>query len=651
MKKIHKKFHIFILVCLIGLSFNSCNDWLDIVPDGVPTLEMVFNSRDQALKYLGTCYAYMPREANTSMNPAILGSDELWAVSTQIFLRYGYSDAGLDLLMGMQNPTNPILENWWRSYQALYHCNTFLENVGSVPDLKELEREQWKAEVMVMKAYYHYMLVQWYGPIPLIRENIPVSADVSAVQVPRAPVDECFQYIVELLDEACTGDKLPMIVPDPSSELGRITKPMAMTLKAKVLVTAASPLFNGNNDQATLRNNDGTPLFNQTEDPEKWQKAVTACREAIETCHEAEIMLYEFPNISYTDTIALDVTLRNAFSLRWNSEIIWANTQSMMGASQNGGLIYAALPKLIMANYTNVYQNKYIGIPLKVAAQFYTDKGVPLTEDRTRDISKIYDLRTAQTEDRLYIREGRTTIDFHFDREPRFYAWVGFDGGIWFGAGQYNDQQPLTLNYLALKWNETDGGTNEGNRTGYHPKKWVPFEAQIVNITGISAILYPWPAMRLSDLYLLYAEAINEAEGPSGASGSELFKYIDMVRARAGLKGVKESWDNYANNKKYENKNGMREIIQQERMIELSFEGQRFWDVRRWKIAYDQYRTPIQGWNMKVATTDGTDSEVNRMMYTPQTLYQTSFSVRDYFWPIKSSDLDVNPNLVQNIGW
>ncbi len=491
-----------------------------------------------------------------------------------------------------------------------------------------------------------------YGPIPLTRENMPVDADVYAVKVEREPVDECFDYIVQLLDEACEGDVLPTIVLDPASDYGRITKPIALSLKAKVLVTAASPLFNGNNDQATLKNHDGTPLFDATLKPEKWESAAVACKEAIDMCHEAGIMLYTFEDAAnrYNDTTVLNVTLRNAFNLRSNSEIIWANTQ-MISVPANGGMIHASMPKLNPDYINSNDLCKWLGMPIKIAEMFYTENGVPLDEDKTRNIGDIYNLRSAQAKDRLYIRQGRTTVDMHFDREPRFYAWVGFDGGVWFGAGQYNDKDASSLRYLGFKIGETDGTEGQGNWTGYIPKKYIPYEAQLNAINSISSPSYAWPAMRLSDLYLLYAEAINEAEGPNGANSAELFQYIDLVRNRAGLKGVKESWDTYTNSQKYNTQAGMRAIIQKERLIELSFEGQRFWDIRRWKTAPTEYHTPLQGWNMMVSTIDGTEEEVNRMMYQPQLLLEQTFSVRDYFWPIRTSDIEVNPNLVQNFGW
>src|SRR5690606_9853434 len=252
-----------------------------------------------------------------------------------------FSLAGLDISEGLLNAANPVLGRWAPMYEAIRVCNTFLENAHLVPDLPAWEREQWIAEAKVLKAYYHFALVQMYGPVPIVRENLPVDADVFAVKVEREPVDECFAYIVELLDEACEGDMLPTFVLDPASDYGRVTKPIALALKAKVLVTAASPLFNGNNDQATLMNRDGTRLFDTEYRPEKWEAAMLAAKEAIDICHEAGIMLYEFDDAAnrYNDTTVLNITLRNAFNLRNNREVIWANTQ-MISIPSSGGMIH-----------------------------------------------------------------------------------------------------------------------------------------------------------------------------------------------------------------------------------------------------------------------------------------------------------------------
>ena len=623
-----------LIAAVIG--FSSCGDWLDVVPEGVATIDMSFNSRQQALKYLATCYSYMPNE-NWQNNAALFGDE--------ILMNYEWLSSGYPtqhnydpqlISRGVQNATAPKCGRWTDMYQALRDCNTFLENVALVPDLLEWERDQWIAEIKVMKAWYHFLLVQMYGPVPIIRNNLPVSADVNQVKVVREPVDDCFQYIVELLDEATAGEQLPLHVLDIYSEMGRITKPIALTLKAKILVTAASPLFNGNSEQGTLENRDGTKLFNPNYEVNKWQKAMIACKEAIEWCEKANIILYEFPNSGLnplTETISRQMSLRGAFNEGWNSEIIWANNKNRFSMNLGRPILNPSFVDISAGIYNCT------GVPIKIALMFYTNNGVPLDEDNTRDNSILYDLRTAEPHESLLIRNGRETVDMNFDREPRFYAWLGFDGGIWYGQGRTDDKGDLW--YLDCKNGGIDGRTE--NCTGYVPKKYLHYLSVVTSLTSASTVTYPWPIIRLSDLFLLYAEAINEAEGPDGTNSVEMFKYIDLVRKRAGLKGVKESWNTYANSQKYNNPTGMRQIIRQERMIELCFESQRFWDIRRWKTAPEHYRTPIEGWSVREWEAAA--------YYTPKVMFQQQFSIRDYFWPINTSDITNNRNLVQNIGW
>src|SRR5690606_39521541 len=156
-----------------------------------------------------------------------------------------------------QSIINPRL-NYWDGgnggkslFQALRDCNIFLENIGEVPGMQDAERKRWIAEVKFLKAYYHYYLVRMYGPIPIIRKNLPISASVSEVQVKREPVDSVFHYITELVDEAIPD--LPLTIQNENDELGRITRLVAASGKAVVLVEAVSPLFNGN-DNIELKN-------------------------------------------------------------------------------------------------------------------------------------------------------------------------------------------------------------------------------------------------------------------------------------------------------------------------------------------------------------------------------------------------------------
>lgn len=636
------KFRFFITI-IASLSFNSCADYLNVIPDGIATIENAFTMRSEAEKYLFTCYSYMPKDGSLAADPAIMGGDEFWSVINPN--PPVYNDEMFRIARGFQNSISPLgNSNWINLYRALRDCNIFLENVDKVPDLSIYERNIWKAEVTFLKAYYHFYLVRMYGPIPLIKTNISITADDLEVKVSREPVDSCFNYIVSLIDEAVPN--LMLNVDNPTKELGRITQPIALAWKAKVLVTAASPLFNGNSDQATLSNRDGTRLFNTTYEESKWTKAMEACKVAIDMCHSVGMQLYQykpqFSQYKLTDTTLLELTIRNTFCEKWNSEIIWANTQT-----GSGNMLL--LQRLSTANLDSRYGDNSVlrsqlQPPLKIAEMFYTDRGVPISEDIKWQNINPFALRTAEAAEQLYIKKGYTTIELHFDREPRFYASLGFDGGIWYGQGKY-ESKPDELFYIACRIDGTQAtkGANFGPYTGYFWKKCVHFQNVQSSTSGYDINYYPWPIMRLADLYLLYAEAINEAEGPEGTHQNELFNYIDMIRARAGLEGVKKSWDTYTSNTKYQTQLGMRQIIHQERLIELALEGQRFWDIRRWKEAPDHYKRVLEGWKLN----EGDPAK----FYQKIPLIKQNFAIKDYFWPIQDSYIENNRNLVQNIGW
>lgn len=617
---------------------TSCKKYLDVIPDNIPTLDNAFTMRSEAEKYLYTCYSYMPKDGNLESDPSLLGGDEIWAIYSSP--RPEFNHYLFNLARSTQATIDPIAGSYWGNlYRGIRDCNIFLENVEKVPDLTAQERAQWIAEVKFLKAYYHFYLVRMYGPIPVIRKNLPIDAPIDQVKVSRDPVDDCFTYIVQLLNEA--KDDLPLIVGDPTKMLGRITKPIVYALKAKVLVTQASPLFNGNPDMASLKNRDGKLLFNPSFAAVKWEAAAAACKEAIDVCQQAGNKLYVFnPAVSpykLTDSTKITMSIRNAFTEKWNSEVIWANTQSISNLTQKVAAVnvdfrYIDNPRIMSE----------LAPPIKIAEMFYSDKGVPINEDKTWNKDKLV-LRKATEADQRYIRKDYTTSAINFDREPRFYANLGFDGGVWYGQGSYDDTKPSSLYYVSSRKGQPNGKTQPdyGSPTGYFIKKYVHYQnVQGSGVSDYTVNEYPWPLMRLAQLYLMYAESLNEVGGPS----PEVYQYINQVRERAGLKSVQVSWDNYSNNpSKYTSQTGMREIIHQEELIEMAFEGARFWDLKRWKEATQQFRKPVQGWDIEQSNPD--------FYYRRKVLFDQSFTVKDYFWPIKDGDILVNRNLIQNIGW
>ncbi|MDR2472844.1 MAG: RagB/SusD family nutrient uptake outer membrane protein [Tannerella sp.] len=621
------------ITSLLFLSFvlcTGCGDYLDVIPDNIATIEHAFAMRSQAEKYLFTCYSYMPKDGNPSSDPAMEGGDEIWRLNNQ-------GSAYFQIARGYQNITSPHGDAYWTNmYRALRDCNIFIENIFDVAEMHSEEQRQWAAEAMVLKAWYHFVLIRMYGAIPLIRENLPLDVGVDEVKVERTPVDECFNYIVSLIDEAISD--LPFTTTNPQNDAGRITRLVAYAIKAKILLTAASPLYNGNTDHAKLQNHDGTPLFNMTVSDAKWQLAADACKEAIHFCDSAKIKLYynllTYGQYTLTDTIRTQLSLRNVVCERWNDEIIWANTQSYCAIQGT------AIPNLSQYSENYIPRGDY-SPTIKIAEQFYSDKGVPITEDKTWNYSGRYELRTGKPDEALYIREGYTTVAMHFNREPRFYSTLGFDGGVWYGQGLYDDGAPNSLYYLMTKRGQRyAAGSDRSTVTGYYIKKLIHFENVIGSGTTYSVTNYPWPLIRLADLYLMYAEALNELNGPN----AEALYYVNLVRERAGLATVEESWTKYSiNPAKYTNKEGLRAIIHQERLNELSMEGHRFWDLRRWKEAISVLNNPVHGW-------DRQQSEA-AAYFRKTMLFDQTFGIKDYFWPIREANIDVNPNLVQNTGY
>ncbi|GHT64526.1 hypothetical protein AGMMS50239_22410 [Bacteroidia bacterium] len=637
-------------MCLFtGFGICSC-DYLDVVPDMTPTLDNAFSDRYMAERFLATCYYGLPTVSVPEDNPALLGSLEM------IYNRENQTYPGMLLGLGQNDRSTAIMDHWANGnpvglYANIRDCNTFLDNIERVPDLPRPEKDRWIAEVKLIKAYCHFVLITKYGPMCIVRESAPVSTSTQGVRVYRDKVDDCFTYVVELLDEVIASNALPYMIMTTGTELGRFIKAAAYGIKAKVLVYWASPLFNGNTDYVNFLNHNKEPFFNQTYDPSRWVRAAEACKAAVAICEETNVRLFQqtdyLPTFPVSDTTALVNTLRQAICKRWNVELIWTNNYAY------GGFQGYCMPRLETA--TQYYPTAgLLSLPFSTVDVFYTQHGVPIDEDDSYDYANRFDVRTGDFDHRYYIQQGEQTAAMNFNREPRFYSTLGFDRGKWYG-NHYNNPpsksngdigEDVDCRYPKARYGEYSSGFLPGqyNATGYWPKKLVSTTSSFTTADVWWTESYPFPNMRYADLLLLTAEAVNEAQA---TPDNEVWKYIDEVRARAGLDGVVNSWQNHASaayKTKPTTQDGMRKIIQQERKIELACEGHYFWDSRRWKTAVkEQNNRPIQGWNhLGISVND---------YYTPTTLYMQKFILRDYFFPIPESDFINNPQLIQNPGW
>jgi hypothetical protein len=652
--------YIRILFLFLAVSFAGCADYLDIVPDEILTMDQIFANRNKSEQFLFTCYSYTPK-LGVWNSPVILGEDEYWQnIETSSFL----TRAPLRLAMGYQNADNPLL-NYWNGeqfrydsdqkslFQGIRDCNIFLENIHTPLDMEEKERVQWIAEAKFLKAFYHLFLMQMYGPIPITKENISVSASPEEVRVFREPVSEVVEYIAQLVDEAMPD--LPASTNETMlRDAGRATKPMAAALKARARVWEASPLFNDNNPQyANFVDSRGKQLIPTTYDPDKWVKARDAIKEAIDICDQCGHSLAGSidPDAAKADIPILKYFLRAVVTSPYNQELIWpisTNTNEMQSYM---------IPYLSDDPKTNAQGTCEIHPTLKIAEQYYSHNGIPIEEDKEwinfmgggfgnrYDVMKVSDAPginggSSIIEDHLYyLKANDTTAKLHFYREPRFYASIGFDRAIWEGNGHSMTETNFHLKARRL---ELQGrtSTDQHSATGYFAKKMIHFNS--LRYQGVASCeFYPFPYMRLSDLYLLYAEALNETGDRNGAK-----VWLNKVRARAGLYGVDESWQKSTMPGKPNSLEGLREIIRHERLIELAMEGQRFWDLRRWKEAMKEMNQAVLAWNFMGATV----SDYYQLI-TLQSATKRAFKSRDYLWPIKVKDLQINANLVQNPGW
>jgi hypothetical protein len=597
MKRFMTKFRTLLtkrLVIVLISGIVGCKDYLDIVPDNVATIENAFTLRNEAEKYLFTLYAFLPKHGDGWYNPGMHGGDEIFVPLT---IQTHWHSA-FRIALGDQNASTPLYDEWTGSnkggnngfsHQALWtgirQCNIFIEEMNdpdNVPDMTSFEKKRWIAEAEVLRAYYHFYLFRMYGPIPIMNDNSPVGPDPT---YKRMPVDDVVNFITTSIDSALVD--LPEDINNVNNELGRMTKVIALAFKAKTLLYAASPLFNGNSDYVNFVDHDGVNLFPTTYDATKWELARDAIKDAIDAAHGVGHQLYYYSNdiLDLSDQIRTELNCRMAVTDRWGVECVWGLSNSNFDGVQQR----LVMPVPENSDHGDRFPLPGVwSVPLKIARMFYTENGVPIEEDvdleelRTNPLS----IRQATLVDRYIVQPNESTARLNYNREPRFYASLGFDRGVWYMADANETGEDEGNYYLKARNGEKAGLGNyiNFNELGYWPKKLVHYESAVKD--NVSFVGYPWPEIRLADLYLMYAEALNE----TGADYTLVNQWIDPIRERAGLNGVEVSWISSSNNPvKFSTQDGLREIIHQERLIELAFEGHRFWDL----IRMAKQQTPI----------------------------------------------------------
>ena len=648
-----------ILIFFIAFSFmSSCSDYLDVVPDNTLTLEDLFKTEEEAWNALAKVYSFMPR--------IDLTHESMWTAGDEWIGRLDLNEntgnlRGIRLMRGLQSASDPILGSWSGTsagkplYRAIRQANVFLSLIDNVPDMTEQEKNNWKAQVKFLKGYYSFLLIQSYGPIVIADEMITPDATKEELFQKRSKVEESFDYVIGLMDEA---------IPDLSERatstlLGQVDQVAAKAIKARVMLFRASPFFNGNREYfGDFYDHDGEPFFPLDYDREKWKDAIDAIEEAIAAAETNGVQLYTNEKQPYIfdreDFDANPDNMKKLYDLRmviadpWNKELIWGF--SNINVYGQGELAHSSNMRLPLGygdGVTNTpeYSWQWMAATYRMAERYYTKNGVPIEEDLTFNLDKKWEVTVTPNADSPdyqpligIMQPGSETIRLYLDREPRFYANLAVTGGYWRTHG---------VKIRTMMYAGRDGGFNSSQHstdyyeTGIAVKKFVHPESK--SGAWQRTIKYPYPIMRLADLYLMKAEAYNEY---NDSPVPQVYEAINRVRERAGVPDVETVWSDPSivrTVNKHKTKEGMRDIILQERGIELAFEGSRFWDMLRTKRAVMEFSTPVWGWTYTGAT--------GAQFFNLEVKQIRRFTITDCLWPIDLNEMNTNSNLIQNPGW
>ncbi|WP_277130838.1 RagB/SusD family nutrient uptake outer membrane protein [Bacteroides congonensis] len=620
-KKLYKK--------ILIAAFTLCNiyscDYLNVSDElagNLRSLDEVFDNVSYTRRWYANIFTSIPDYSGiTAAVGNITGFKNPWAGMCDE-LTVGYGDAKLYNKTD-KNASNMGFHRWDVCYKEIRQANIFLTyakpiaaNGTHVDVLTEEELTEMRANVRFMRAYYHYLLFEQYGAIPLIKDAILERDD--NLDLPRNTIDEVISYLDEEL--TAVARELPQkALHDDDQHNAWPTKGVALAVKAKMWMYAASKLFNGEYKEAlSITNPDGTRLF-PDKNPDKWNKAVDALEEFMKFAEEEG-------NYELLKTGNPSQDLYDLFQT-YNREIIWATAATSWGGMTNDMFDRRCTPRS--------EQNGMgcIGVTQELVNDFYMNDGLPVQPTSYLPQSPLY---TTEGFDKYTetVKAGSKEIQVannvsnrFLNREARFYNTVFFQNRRWHvtnNVTQFHKGSP----------NELSGTIY--THTGYMLYKRFNREVSMKS-PGVQSKFRPSIIFRLADLYLLYAEAVNEV----APQDERVLSYLNEVRRRAGLSDIEELNPDIKGNQELQ-----RLAIQRERRIELATEGQRYFDVRRWMIADQDGEGRqfgyVHGMNMNAAE----DKFYEEVEASP-----IVFRRKMYLYPIPDNEMKKSEQLVQNPGW
>ncbi len=591
----HMKLYIAILG-LAAIAVSGCRKVLAPEPENLKSIEQMYTDATYAQGFLVNAYINIPNYYDNSE----YATDD--AVTNQ--LGSAYQQLATGAWTSSNNPTSV----WNQSYEAMQYINLFLENSAKVKwaantEANTLFNRRLRGEAFGLRALYYYFLLRNHGGVasngqlmgvPLITKYQTAADDFNR---PRASFDDCVKQVYTDLDSA--EAYLPVEYNDISAAAQIPSAFQTYTQNAetynRVMGTAARQLFNGliaKAVRARVALLAASPAFNST--AAKWQTAATAASTLID--YRGGVNALPLSGLTY---YATDVD--NQSNGTNPAEIIWRQNLS----TSNDAQIQEAQnfpPSLFGNGFMNPTQNLVDAFPMA--------NGYPINHPNA----------------------AYNPANPYANRDPRFRNYIIYDGST---AGVTNAVIRTGSS------STTSDAINKPNatRTGYYMKKRLRMDVNR-NPNSLNPRNHYVPRIRFTEMYLDYAEAANEAYGPMG-TGSKSYSAYDVIKAirKRALSPNAAFADPYLEECKSD-QSKMRDLIRNERRLELSFESFRFWDLRRWKVDLSKLNETARG------------LDVNGSVITPlDNVEARSFQSYMYYGPIPITEVQKYSQLLQNQGW